>query len=62
MRNSPGSQDLQKSSQGDSGLLTINREAKPAWYLFNGWTGGDPSTVPRAGIGDAESAPPTPLG
>ena len=56
--------DLNDSCQfcDSAGLLTINREAKPAWYLFNGWTGGDPSTVPRAGIGDAESAPPTPSG
>ena len=31
-----------------AGLLTENREAKPAWYRFNAWTGGDPETVPRA--------------
>jgi hypothetical protein len=31
-----------------AGLLTDNREAKPAWYRFNAWTGGDPETVPRA--------------
>jgi hypothetical protein len=30
-----------------AGLLTDNREAKPAWYAFNSWTGGDPDTVPR---------------
>ena len=56
--------DLNDSCQfcDSAGLLTIDREAKPAWYLFNGWTGGDPSTVPRAGIGDAESAPPAPSG
>jgi hypothetical protein len=56
--------DLNDSCQfcDSAGLLTIDREAKPAWYLFNGWTGGDSSTVPRAGIGDAESAPPSPSG
>jgi hypothetical protein len=31
-----------------AGLLTTDREAKPAWYRFNEWTGGDPDTVPRA--------------
>jgi hypothetical protein len=31
-----------------AGLLTGSREAKPAWYRFNAWTGGDPDTVPRA--------------
>jgi hypothetical protein len=31
-----------------AGLLTDNREAKPAWYRFNIWTGGDPEVVPRA--------------
>ncbi len=31
-----------------AGLLTDNREAKPAWYRFNAWTGGDAETVPRA--------------
>ncbi|HEU5254031.1 MAG TPA: hypothetical protein VFU16_11980 [Solirubrobacterales bacterium] len=30
-----------------AGLLTAKREAKPAWYRFNEWTGGDPTTVPR---------------
>jgi hypothetical protein len=56
--------DLNDSCQfcDSAGLLTIDREAKPAWYLFNGWTGGDPSTVPRAGIDDAESAPSSPSG
>jgi hypothetical protein len=34
-----------------AGLLTENREAKPAWYRFNAWTGGDAGTVPRAGFG-----------
>lgn len=34
---------------GSAGLLTRSREAKPAWYRFNEWTGGDPNTVPREG-------------
>ena len=32
---------------GSAGLLTADREAKPSWYRFNAWTGGDPDTVPR---------------
>ncbi len=39
-----------------AGLLTENREAKPAWYQFNAWTGGDPDTVPRANFGEQSSA------
>jgi hypothetical protein len=31
-----------------AGLLTAGREAKPSWYSFNAWTGGDAGTVPRA--------------
>jgi hypothetical protein len=31
-----------------AGLLTRNRQAKPSWYAFNAWTGGDAETVPRA--------------
>jgi hypothetical protein len=31
-----------------AGLLTARREAKPSWYRFNAWTGGDAATVPRA--------------
>jgi hypothetical protein len=34
-----------------AGLLTAKREAKPSWYRFNAWTGGDSETVPRARIG-----------
>jgi hypothetical protein len=34
-----------------AGLLTAAREAKPAWYRFNYWTGGDAGTVPRASFG-----------
>jgi hypothetical protein len=37
-----------------AGLLTEDREAKPAWYRFNTWTGGDPDTVPRAKFGNGE--------
>ena len=36
-----------------AGLLTEKRAAKPAWYRFNAWTGGDPDTVPRALFGGA---------
>lgn len=39
---------------GSAGLLTAKREAKPAWYRFNEWTGGDPDVVPRVGEGDSE--------
>jgi hypothetical protein len=34
---------------GSAGLLNEKREAKPAWYQFNEWTGGDPEVVPRIG-------------
>jgi hypothetical protein len=34
-----------------AGLLTERREAKPSWYLFNAWTGGDAGIVPRATFG-----------
>lgn len=34
-----------------AGLLTKAREAKPAWYRFNAWTGGDARAVPRAPLG-----------
>jgi polysaccharide biosynthesis protein PslG len=34
-----------------AGLLTDNREAKPAWYRFTEWTGGDAEIVPRASFG-----------
>ncbi|MDX6595628.1 MAG: polysaccharide biosynthesis protein PslG [Solirubrobacterales bacterium] len=36
-----------------AGLLTEKRKAKPAWYRFNAWTGGDPDTVPRGLFGPA---------
>jgi hypothetical protein len=40
-----------------AGLLTVDREAKPSWYAFNAWTGGDADTVPRASAGGSGSAP-----
>lgn len=36
---------------GSAGLLTAKREAKPSWYRFITWTGGDPGVVPRAHLG-----------
>jgi hypothetical protein len=36
-----------------AGLLTAKRKAKPAWYRFTAWTGGDPDAVPRAFFGPA---------
>jgi polysaccharide biosynthesis protein PslG len=35
-----------------AGLLTENREAKPAWYVFNAWTGGNAFGVPEAKFDD----------
>jgi len=40
-----------------AGLLTSRREAKPAWYRFNAWTGGDAQTVPRASARALRSSP-----
>jgi hypothetical protein len=40
-----------------AGLLTGGREAKPSWYRFNAWTGGDARTVPRASAQALRSAP-----
>jgi hypothetical protein len=40
-----------------AGLLTANREAKPSWYRFNAWTGGDSRTVPRASARALREAP-----
>ena len=37
-----------------AGLLNEKREAKPAWYRFNEWTGGDAATVPRIGSDRSE--------
>jgi hypothetical protein len=38
-----------------AGLLNDRHEAKPSWYRFNAWTGGDPDTVPRVGSGRGEA-------
>ena len=35
---------------GSAGLLNTNREAKPSWYAFNVWSGGNPDIVPRAQV------------
>lgn len=46
---------------GSAGLLTRNREAKPSWYRFNEWTGGNARVVPRMGSGpdgEVEEAAP----
>jgi hypothetical protein len=40
-----------------AGLLTGDREAKPSWYEFNAWTGGDAATVPRASVRALRSTP-----
>jgi polysaccharide biosynthesis protein PslG len=40
-----------------AGLLTVAREAKPSWYAFNAWTGGDADAVPRASAGDSGIGP-----
>jgi len=36
-----------------AGLLTEKRRAKPAWYRFNAWTGGNADAVPRGLFGPA---------
>jgi hypothetical protein len=33
---------------GSAGLLTSHYEAKPSWYRFVEWTGGEPDAVPEA--------------
>ena len=33
---------------GSAGLLNSRYEAKPSWYRFNEWTGGEPDAVPEA--------------
>jgi len=40
-----------------AGLLTDRREAKPAWYRFTAWTGGDAEIVPRASFGEPSPFP-----
>ena len=43
-----------------AGLLTAKRSAKPAWYRFNAWTGGDPDIVPKGLFGsDGEELLPS---
>lgn len=44
---------------GSAGLLDAKREAKPAWYRFNRWTGGDPDVVPKIGDGDLDQSEET---
>jgi hypothetical protein len=39
---------------GTAGLLDAKREAKPAWYRFNRWTGGDPDVVPKIDDGKVD--------
>ena len=39
-----------------AGLLTGGREAKPAWYRFNAWTGGDAARCRGLGAGAARHA------
>lgn len=41
-----------------AGLLTAKREAKPSWYRFNAWTGGDAGAVPRAKVGSGGQLEP----
>lgn len=36
-----------------AGLLTEKRRAKPSWYRFNAWTGGNADIVPRGLFGPA---------
>lgn len=46
---------------GSAGLLTRGREAKPSWYRFNEWTGGNSRVVPRMGTvreGEVEGSAP----
>lgn len=41
-----------------AGLLTDRREAKPSWYVFNAWTGGNAFGVPEASFGDPPALVP----
>ena len=43
---------------GSAGLLTEKREAKPSWYRFTAWTGGDPDIVPRRPLRPAKRRKP----
>ncbi len=51
--------DLPRSCQfcDSAGLLTADRRAKPAWYRFNAWTGGDPGTVEHALARELRNSP-----
>lgn len=44
--------DIKRGCQfcDSAGLLSEDREAKPAWYRFNSWTQGDAETVPRLAL------------
>jgi hypothetical protein len=37
---------------GSAGLLTTAHEAKPSWYRFNEWTGGNPDALERSAFGN----------
>jgi hypothetical protein len=45
---------------GSAGLLNKHYEAKPAWYRFIEWTGGNPEAVPSA-AGSGSAIDPVPL-
>lgn len=40
-----------------AGLLTTAREAKPSWYRFNAWTGGNARAAPRASASALRETP-----
>ncbi|MGE5281209.1 MAG: hypothetical protein ACM3N0_02605 [Chloroflexota bacterium] len=40
-----------------AGLLTLERRAKPSWYAFNQWTGGDAGAVPRGSAVESLDGP-----
>jgi hypothetical protein len=42
---------------GSAGLLTKNYEAKPSWYRFVEWTGGNPEAVPAEAHAEAAAVP-----
>jgi hypothetical protein len=42
---------------GSAGLLTRHYEAKPAWYRFIEWTGGNPEAVKEATGSELEGVP-----
>jgi len=55
--------DIEEGCQfcDSAGLLNRKREAKPAWYRFVRWTGGDPHIVPQARLGPRVDRPARPL-